>query len=760
MESRDNARPEIEPTLNPIDQNEMDSETTQPVSEEQTAPLVPEAQTFDELLPPGFILEGIRALGFQTPTAVQRRAIPAAREGRDLIVQSRTGSGKTIAYVLPMLEVVDRLSRAGRPNDETMALVIVPTRELAIQVQDVVGTIAANNFKPTLIIGGADFHAQEKALRADGRIVIGTPGRLLDLLRSKTLRLNSCRFFVLDEADETLSLGFLQDVRAILSRLPDKRQGLFTSATITPRVDMLANSFLEKFEHIGVDETFNDLPSVSHHYCEVGGDIMSKPNALCDLIETMRPTSAIIFCNTKSDTQLVEVLLRRRGFDARRLNSDLTQSQRNRVMQKIKQRELKFLVATDIAARGIDIEQIDTVINYAIHDQPESYLHRTGRTGRAGRSGKAISLVGPRDFGSFHYVRKIVNVEFENIPLPSDEEIAEARLAHLHEIIRQSQMDLHPRDLAIARKLTEGLGEGNAFSEELIEFIAKLCRHTLEHHVHLEAKSLDEELAATAATAAENQGEERPRRNQSRRDDDRGRRGGGDRQRRDDRERPSDSRHGSQESRGQNGDNRDRPREPRGQNRDSDRPQETRAPNRDSERPQETRGQNRDSERPRQERAPRREEPRRQPPVTTEETPAPRRVVEDFSGEDVRLYVGQGTSHGMTEKLFRELASEFGEIDQRDLKSVWFREEFGFADVAGERVNSVLENLSGIEYNGFVLPVEIATTVRRNNGYQNRGPRRDSGYGNQNEHRRNDRRGNDRRYDDRRGNQRQDRRGR
>jgi len=353
-----------------------------------------------------------------------------------------------------------------------------------------------SKLEPVLAIGGVDISKQIKKLSSDRRIVVGTPGRILDLMRQRELSLKECEYFVLDEADEMLSMGFLEDIRDILKKLPKERQGLFLSATITPRVDMLANSFLSDPAKIEI-ELDNDLvPDVDHSYYEVGNDLMAKPNALCDLIETLKPESAIIFCNTKSDTELVEALLRRKGFDARRLNSDLNQSQRNRVMKKIRAKELRFLIATDIAARGIDIEEIQLVVNYSIHEQSETYVHRTGRTGRAGKQGSAVSLVGPRDFGAFHYLRKVIDVEFTQKDLPDDQAVAKARLEHLDEIIKARETEVGRRYKLLAENLVK-----ECSGEELTDRMASLIQTVIETRNSKEVKSLDDELDTEAEPA-------------------------------------------------------------------------------------------------------------------------------------------------------------------------------------------------------------------------------------------------------------------
>lgn len=671
--------------------------------------------SFLDIVPPGPVLEKIKALGYQTPTDVQMQAIPPALEREDVIMQARTGSGKTLAFVVPLLHHL--LTVMEKKEIKTpFGLVVAPTRELAQQVRDVVQSLAPE-LSPTLLIGGVDLGAQINELKSEFRIVVGTPGRLLDLLRQKVLRLNQCRYFVLDEADEMLSMGFLEDVRAILSHLPDRRQGLFVSATITPRVEMLAHSFLTKPKRVVIGDYTSDVPDIKHCFCEVGGDLMAKPAALCDLIEVCRPRSAIIFCNTKSDTQLVEALLRRRGFDARRINSDLTQTQRERIMRKIRNDELQLLVATDIAARGLDIEQIELVINYNIHDQPEVYIHRTGRTGRAGRSGKAISLVGPRDVGAFHFLGKVVEVEFEKIPLPTDVEVAEARLVHLYEIIHQNEIDLTERELIAAQKLVKELGGIEDPTEELVLMVGKLSKYAVEHLLSQEAKSLEEELPPVPEEEQEERvegdyGRERDHRSRDRgehrdrhgRDRDRGRgrdRGGRDRDRG-----GRDRDHGGRE-RERGGRDRGEHRERHG--RDHDR----------------GRGRDRDRGEHRSRGYERRDHDRQDYSggQRQRESSGEQHGHERQAPDEVRLYIGQGMAHGMTAPLFKELAAEFADLQPKDLHKLTIRENYGFVDLYRAEAEILIGSLNGIEYNGQQLPIEYATTISQRSG-RNAGPGR------------------------------------
>lgn len=357
--------------------------------------------SFDQIISDPIIRAALKEQNLIHPTAVQAEAIPAALTGKDLIVQAQTGSGKTLAFVIPIVQrILENPSQRG-----TLALIVTPTRELALQVQEVIASIAPS-IKPACIIGGASIRNQIRELRDDSRIVVGTPGRINDLLQQRELILRKCQTFVLDEADEMLSMGFLEEVRSILTKLPAQRQGMLFSATISPRVQMLSQSFLKEPQSIVIELNEINKPDIEHLFFRVSGGVTEKASALCNLIESQNPTSAVIFCNSKSDTELVEVYLRRRGFQASRINSDLSQKERQNIMQSMKNGELRLLIATDVAARGIDIESLDLVVNYSLHEDTEVYVHRTGRTGRAGRSGRAISIVGAQDFASFYRLQK------------------------------------------------------------------------------------------------------------------------------------------------------------------------------------------------------------------------------------------------------------------------------------------------------------------------------------------------------------------
>jgi len=433
--------------------------------------------TFASIVSDTDIVEALAVKGITTPTPVQAAVLPEAITGIDMIVQAQTGSGKTLAFGLPL---VQRIRREGIRYG-TFGLIITPTRELAIQVKEVIASLTPE-IKPACIIGGASTKAQIQGMREDNRIVVGTPGRILDLIEQREILLRKCGYFVLDEADEMLSMGFYEDVRAILSRLPEKRQGIFTSATITPRVQNLAHSFLSSPKTVAIASSTSSAAEIEHLYCEVDADLTAKATALCDIIETRNPRSAIIFCNTKSDTELVEVYLRRRGFDARKINSDLSQNERERIMASVRKGTLRLLIATDVAARGIDIEQIDLVVNYAIHDTAETYVHRTGRTGRAGRKGTALSLVGPLDFGPFLNLKRGLSYEITKVALPTEKDVHDAKIAHFHELLNAADMVITDRDLALGKTLLKEIS-GMENQERAAEVMAKFYRIVLQSAV-------------------------------------------------------------------------------------------------------------------------------------------------------------------------------------------------------------------------------------------------------------------------------------
>src|SRR3954449_11116376 len=360
--------------------------------------------------------KGIAERGYTQPTPVQAAVFGPILAGHDLICRSKTGTGKTAAFGIPLLERVPAGAR------KASALVLCNTRELALQVaQEIEGLGKYKDLRVVGIYGGAGMGSQTEALTEGAEIIVGTPGRVYDHIRRGNLKLDTARIAVLDEADEMLSAGFYEEVTRILDRLPHDRQTLLFSATVPPDIEQLAQKYLRDPETIllsGDVFTVEHIHNVLYHLV----DQYPKPRNLLYLIEREDPEAAIVFCNLRTDTELVANVLNRNGLDAEMLNGDLPQKERERVMAKVKRGEVRFMVATDIAARGIDISDLSHVLNYSLPEDPAVYLHRVGRTGRIGKKGTAISLVSGAELNTLGVLEKRFGIEFEQRKLPTPEE--------------------------------------------------------------------------------------------------------------------------------------------------------------------------------------------------------------------------------------------------------------------------------------------------------------------------------------------------
>ena len=335
------------------------------------------------------ILEAIHDVGYEAPSPIQEEAIPPLLEGKDVIGQAQTGSGKTAAFGLPMLQYVDP------DQDELQGLVLTPTRELCIQVTQALRAYGARRGVDVVaVFGGAPIRSQQSQLRAGGHIVVGTVGRVKDLISRHTILLHSCRFVVLDEADEMLDLGFIEDVERILSLTPSSRQTALFSATMPPPIRRLAEQYLYDPVTIKVKAATLTVDTVEQFALEVRP--REKDESLIEVLESERPTQAIVFVRTKIRCEQLFRRLRDRGMDVRALHGDMTQGARDGVMIAFKSGRTPLLVATDVAARGLDISGVSHVINFDVPTSPDVYVHRIGRTGRVGRSGRAITLFEPR----------------------------------------------------------------------------------------------------------------------------------------------------------------------------------------------------------------------------------------------------------------------------------------------------------------------------------------------------------------------------
>jgi ATP-dependent RNA helicase DeaD len=367
------------------------------------------------------LLKAIDKLGFEQAAPIQAAAIPVLLAGKDVVGQSQTGSGKTAAFGVPAVEKVDVTKRA------VQVLILCPTRELAMQVSEEIHKLAF--FKRGIIAlpiyGGQSYDRQLFGLRQGAQIVIGTPGRVMDHMRRGTLRLDNIKMVILDEADVMLNMGFRDDIETILKDAPKERQTVFFSATMPRPIRDLIEKYAREPENVKVEQKAMTVPTVDQVYFEV--DRRYKIELLTRLIDIYDLKLGIIFCNTKRMVDDLVDHLEGLGYQADRLHGDMTQAMRDRVMNKFRKSGLQFLVATDVAARGIDVDDVQVVFNYDLPYDPEDYVHRIGRTGRAGKSGRAISLVPYRELFQIRNIERFTNVRIQRGKIPTENEVAEAK---------------------------------------------------------------------------------------------------------------------------------------------------------------------------------------------------------------------------------------------------------------------------------------------------------------------------------------------
>ncbi len=400
-------------------------------------------------------LRAIADLGFGSPTPIQLQTIEPLLAGRDVIAQAPTGTGKTAAYGLPIIERLDE--RLLKPQ----ALIVTPTRELAIQVSEAIHAFGKYREVVTLpIYGGQPYERQFRALARGVQVVVGTPGRLLDHLERTTLDLSAVRIVILDEADEMLNMGFIEDIESILAALPSERQSGLFSATIPPRIARLAEQYLRNPIRVSVDAREAVAPLVRQVYYEA--PVYAKPEALARILDLEEPESAIIFVRTRRDADTVAEQLNTMGYLAQAIHGEINQAQRERVLERFRNGHTQLLVATDVAARGLDIPDVSHVINYDLPVDAESYVHRIGRTGRAGQSGEALTLVTPRERRQLQFIEHAIHRRLERLRLPSAADVAARRRAAFREdvleILDEGQLDPFlalVEDLAGTREPTE-----------------------------------------------------------------------------------------------------------------------------------------------------------------------------------------------------------------------------------------------------------------------------------------------------------------
>ncbi len=402
--------------------------------------------TFADLGLPETLLRALAEVGYESPSPIQAATLPPLLAGRDVLGQAQTGTGKTAAFALPILARIDPAQH------KPQALVLAPTRELAIQVAEAFQKYAHHlpGFHVLPIYGGQSYHPQLSALKRGVQVVVGTPGRVIDHLDRGSLDLSELRCLVLDEADEMLRMGFIDDVEAVLKKTPETRQVALFSATMPAQIKRIAQTYLKDPVEIAIKSSTSTATNIRQRYWMVSGT--NKLDALTRILEAESFDAMIAFARTKLGTQELADRLSARGFSAAAINGDMDQKQRERTIAKLKDGQIDILVATDVAARGLDVDRISHVLNYDIPYDTESYVHRIGRTGRAGRSGEAILFVAPRERGMLGAIERATRQKIEPMQLPTVDAVNEKRVA---KFLGKIGTALESSDLAVFRELVE-----------------------------------------------------------------------------------------------------------------------------------------------------------------------------------------------------------------------------------------------------------------------------------------------------------------
>ncbi|HEY4291617.1 DEAD/DEAH box helicase [Luteibacter sp.] len=412
------------------------------------------------------VVRALTEVGYETPSPIQAATIPALLEGRDVIGQAQTGTGKTAAFALPVLSRIDL-----RPGNKPQALVLAPTRELAIQVAEAFQKYATYlpGFQVLPIYGGQSYGPQLQGLKRGAQVIVGTPGRVIDHLDKGTLDLSGLRFMVLDEADEMLRMGFIDDVEKLLQATPAGRQVALFSATMPAPIRRIAQTYLKDPAEVTIKNKTTTAANIRQRYWWVSG--VHKLDALTRILEAESFDAMIVFARTKSATEELASKLQARGFAAAAINGDIAQAQRERVIDQLKTGKLDILIATDVAARGLDVERISHVLNYDIPHDTESYVHRIGRTGRAGRSGEAILFVTPREKNLLRQIERATRQPIEQMQLPTIEAVNDTRVNKFNQRIVDT---LATGDLGLFQQLVEKFEQEH--NVPAIEIAAALAR--------------------------------------------------------------------------------------------------------------------------------------------------------------------------------------------------------------------------------------------------------------------------------------------
>ncbi|MBZ9650654.1 DEAD/DEAH box helicase [Psychroflexus montanilacus] len=392
--------------------------------------------TFESLGLSPEILRAIQDLGFESPSEVQAQTIPVLlEEPTDMVALAQTGTGKTAAFGFPLIQNIDLNSK------KTQGLILSPTRELCMQITNELKQYAKyyQNLNTVAVYGGASITDQAKQIKRGAQIIVATPGRMKDMIQRNIIDISNINICILDEADEMLNMGFFEDIKEILSHSSDQKNTWLFSATMPKEVSMIAKKFMKTPKEITVGQKNISTKSVSHEYFIVGG--RDRYSAVKRVVDANPDIYAVIFCRTKRDTQKVAEKLIEDGYSASALHGDLSQAQRDMVMNSFRKKQIQMLVATDVAARGIDVDDITHVINYQLPDEIETYTHRSGRTGRAGKEGKSLVIVTKSEVRKIRQVEKIIGQKFTQEELPSGEEICKRQLFHLADEIKNTEIN-------------------------------------------------------------------------------------------------------------------------------------------------------------------------------------------------------------------------------------------------------------------------------------------------------------------------------
>jgi ATP-dependent RNA helicase DeaD len=425
--------------------------------------------TFKQLKLKTTLLQSLDEIGYEIPSPIQYQTIPILLSGKDLVGQAQTGTGKTAAFALPILNNLDLKKK------DPQVLVLTPTRELAIQVAEAFKKYAShlNNFHVLPIYGGQDYRGQIRALERGVHVAVGTPGRVMDHMRRKTLRLSNLNTLVLDEADEMLRMGFIDDVEWILEQIPAKRQIALFSATMPQQIRRIANNYLNDPVEITIKVKTTTADTIRQRFWPVSG-MHNKLDALTRILEAESFDAMLIFVRTKTATTELADKLAARGYATAALNGDIAQNTRERTIQQLKNGKIDLLVATDVAARGLDVERISHVINFDIPYDTEAYVHRIGRTGRAGRKGDAILFAAPREKRLLHAIERATNQKIDLMELPSTELINDKRIAKFKQKITDT---LANEDLGLFTQLIEQYQtEHNVPAKDIAAALAQLLQ--------------------------------------------------------------------------------------------------------------------------------------------------------------------------------------------------------------------------------------------------------------------------------------------